>query len=290
MSEELNNPNEESVEIEVELPEAVEEEAPVELTREQEIEQQARAQGWTPRENFKGHESDYVGPAEFVRRGELFSKIADQKQELLELRGAVNSFGDLIKAEREKAAAEERARLEQKRVEAIQEGDVDQVNYLDNEIRKQSNKEVAPAPKTEEAPVQVEHPSEALDFQQRNAAWFNQDNIANKAMMTAAIEAEQQLMASNPDMPLAERLRQVEVQIQEAFPHRFKNANRERPAAVTMGSGEAKSQAKNTMKVSYASLSDRQKRVYNSIKQSNPDYKLETYVNSLIQSGAIKNN
>ena len=68
---------------------------PQEQTQEKQfsaIEQKALDQGWRPKEEFDGDPDAFIDAPEFVRRGELFSKIEHQSKELKAVKAALDAL------------------------------------------------------------------------------------------------------------------------------------------------------------------------------------------------------
>jgi len=69
--------------------EPVEQREEVQLTP---IQEKAMAEGWRPKEEYQGDPEKWVDAAEFLRRGELFSKIELQSKEIKQLKQTMTEF------------------------------------------------------------------------------------------------------------------------------------------------------------------------------------------------------
>ena len=122
---------------------------------ERNYEQEAREQGWKPKEEFNGPEDKWTDAKTFVEKGEkitgiLKSRVDRLEQTAAELRKANKEFGEYQKRLRETEREKLKSRiseLEAQRAAAINEGDGQAFTRLDREIdsAKQGLHEPAPA-------------------------------------------------------------------------------------------------------------------------------------------------
>ena len=218
-----------------------------------ETEQEARASGWVPKEEYTGVEHKWVDAGEFLRRGELFKKIEDQSKQLKDVRTALTEMKRLHSQVREveyKRALE--ALREQKRT-ALQEGDADAV--LAAEERIDLVKEQVKQLQSEPPPVQEsnEHP-EFVQWTDRNS-WYK-----TSGPMKAFADALGQELARAGNSP-SEVLKKVEAEVRKEFPHKFRNPNQDKPGSVETG------QARGTTKSSFT-LTDEQRRIMHTFVRS----------------------
>lgn len=188
------------------------------------VEQQARDQGWVPKEDFNGEEHKWVDAGEFLRRGELFGKIESQNKELKAIRETLAQFKDHHNKVQETAYKKAIADLKAKKKEALVEGDADLVIEVDEQLA-----EVRQAQKTIEAkpaePVeQTLHP-EFVNWKNKNSWYEHNRPMRGWADMRGVELAEQ---GKSP----AEVLRIVEQEVRKEFPSKFENPNRSKPGAV----------------------------------------------------------
>lgn len=105
-------------------------EAPVES----DVEKQARALGWRPKEEFEGDTSKYVGPDEFLRRQELFDHIKSQKKQIARLEKQQKEIAKYVKSLTESEYTKQLAALKAQRQLALEDGDVDRADKLNDSI------------------------------------------------------------------------------------------------------------------------------------------------------------
>lgn len=188
------------------------------------VEQEAREQGWVPKEDFKGDEHKWVDAGEFIRRGELFAKIESQNKKLKSMEDTLHQFKQHHDRVQENAYKKALADLKAKKKEALVEGDADLVIAVDEQIQEVREQAQAAQRQAQEQPQQVEHP-EFTAFKVKNG-WYE----SNTAMRAWA-DARGTELARSGKSP-AEVLRAVEKEVREEFPNRFENPNRSRAAAV----------------------------------------------------------
>jgi hypothetical protein len=79
-----------------------------------------------------------------------------------------------------------------------------------------------------------------IDFEQRNASWYNDLNEDNITMRDFAITTQAGIIRQNPNISTEESLKLTEERVKKAFPSKFKNENRSAPPAVSTGSQSTK--------------------------------------------------
>ena len=203
-------------------------EEPAQKTREDD----ARAQGWRPEEEFEGDKAKWVPAEEFLRRKPLFDKIHDQGRELKDLRKAVEHLVDSSKKIEAKVQREEQekyeaklAELQQKRREAIEMADADEVERFDKRIEKVKEsrpEEEKPQPAAAEYP----HKEDIEKWVARNP-WFDADADLREFM---ELKQNQNLKRG---MSVPDALKESEKQVRAAFAHKFENPNKEKPSPVS---------------------------------------------------------
>lgn len=228
-------------------------------------EQEAMAQGWRPKEEFQGDPDRFIDAGEFLRRGELFSKIDHQNKELKQLRMAMEQFkthhANVEKAAYDRAIAD----LKKQRKEALAEGDVDQYDALDSQIEElKDEKEQFVRQQAQQAQVPVVNP-EFSAWQARNP-WYTNDAVMAGAANAFGIEL------AKKGVPPLEVLKQVEAKIKEEFPHKFSNPNRSKPSAV-----EGASSPRGAGNKSKYQPSEMEKRVGMNLVRSGAFEKIEDY-------------
>lgn len=181
-----------------------------------EVEKQAMAQGWKPKDQWEGDPNQHRSAREYIDRGELLGKIKSQNQQLNELRTGLQQLSDHNK--RVYMAGYENAikELRQQRTAALKEGDVDAAAAIEEKLDdtkdklaelKQQNTKVAQAPQTSEIT--------------RNWLAANQWYQQEPSMKYAANGYAQQMASQNPNVTEEEVYEYIDKQIRKDFPHKF---------------------------------------------------------------------
>lgn len=201
-----------------------------------EIEKSAMDQGWKPDVSLE-EGKEFISAEEFLRRGELFDKIANQKGEINNLKHIVKKFSEEFKNVQQRSYEKALAEIEAKQREAAEIGDIeafdkakDDAAKLNAEIKEQVDKLDV---KVEEEAKTSETIPEFEDFKKRNDFWYNTDNFNNYQMVKEAESFEQYLLQTKPHLTVKEALLEIEGHVREKFPGRFANPNKTKAAAVT---------------------------------------------------------
>ena len=279
-----------------EFAEAAIEEAPAEEESSNselsEAEAKAREQGWKPPEEFEEDGKEPISAEEFLRRGELFDKIKDLKnqsrRETQRLQQQVEELTGLVRTERKRGYEQAFKDLEGRRREAIETGDLEAFNQIDEEyirVRDELTQE-SMAEKQNAAEI----PEEAVKFQEANADWFNSNTPENSAMVNQAVTIDQYLAEAKPYLTPAQRLQSVEKEIKNLYPHRFSNPKKKAPAKVeanasagTVPTGAAKG------KIKYSDLDDKQKAACERFMSLDPSLTAEDYLKSVEEGLRLRN-
>jgi len=206
-----------------------------------EIETRARAQGWVPKEEFRGPADKWRDAAEFVKRGEEELPILRERSRTLERRIADmerENSAKLARLERitttalERQRADLEARYNAAMRDAVQTGDVQRFDQLQRD-RAQAvddfDKRVQPQqPDQSGLPPQI---ASAVQAWKQQNEWFDRDPQLNAAAQALHIG----LNRDKPGMSLADNLAEVSRQVRQMFPEKF-GVQRSDPAIVE-GSG-----------------------------------------------------
>lgn len=188
------------------------------------VEAKAREQGWVPKEDFHGDEHKWVEAGEFLRRGELFSKIESQNKELKAIKDTLAQFKDHHNKVSDAAYKKALADLKTQKKNALVEGDADLVVEIDEQLAEVKQRQVE-TQRAQQAPApQEEHP-EFVSFKQKNG-WYDSSRPMKAWADTRGLELREGGMAPS------EVLRTIEREVRQEFPARFENPNRNRPGAV----------------------------------------------------------
>jgi len=199
------------------------------------IEQKALEQGWRPRAEFEGSDDDFIDAKEFVRRGELFSKIEHQNKELKAVRQALEAFkvhhGKVKEAEYERALKS----LQSARKEAVINGEHEQAFALEEKID-EIKAEKAEIVKEASTPITTNSNQEFTEWMSRNK-WYTSDNELREEADVLGIGYHQK--GKSP----SEVLNLVEQRIKKMFPEKFTNQKANQPNRVEGSSRQGSSRA-----------------------------------------------
>jgi len=198
-----------------------------------EIELQAIEEGWVPEDKYNGEPERFKSAKEFLRDGQFFKKIELQNKELKELRKTITDFKEhhehTLAAEKKLQFENALTYLKQQKKEALREGDADAVIDFDDKIellreeKQKLEREIVKEQKADEKATEL-HPE--------LAAWIDKNPWykANAGMRDFADALGVKL--GQQGMTPEKVLKEVEKAVKDEFPHRFRNANRDKPSAV----------------------------------------------------------
>jgi hypothetical protein len=213
-------------ELKVTLPESTEPESKQDTQTEApeytEIEQEAMRLGWKPESEFVGKPGKKWKTAEkFLDDKPLYDKIDEQHKTIRKLEKST----DLLREHYEKVekAAYDRALadLKAQRKVALEEGDLVRAEEIRDEI--EDRKALAPKPQ----PVQ---PQVDMDAWKKANDWYE----ADEDMTAFADGLGNRLLKQGKDAK--EILEVVEQKVRDAFPHKFRNPNRDTAPRVESSS------------------------------------------------------
>jgi hypothetical protein len=187
-------------------------------------EEKAMEQGWVPQDQWEGDPEQWRPAKEFLDRGELFKKIEDQNRTIKEFKRALEDLKGHHAKTRETEYQRALETLKAQKVQAIEEGDAQSVVKIDDQIdlvKEEQRKLAAQAAQ----PAVPELNPEFVAWTERNS-WYERDT--NMKIFADALGQRLAAAGKTPAAVLAE----VERQVREEFPHKFKNPNRDKPGAV----------------------------------------------------------
>ena len=217
--------SDELVAVQVEQTPVVQEPAPVVEKQNDPYEDQAREQGWRPKEEFEGDPEKWKPAKEFVERGELFGKIDTLGKELKETRKALKMLQEhhtKVKEVEYKRAVDELKALQKRHLE---EGNSD--GYLEAS-------ELLTDLKAEQKAREAVSAAQPAQTDPRFSSWIDANPWYTKDpdMREYADVVGLGYANKHPGIDPEDVLKYVSVQVKSFFKDKFKNPNRERPSAV----------------------------------------------------------
>jgi len=191
-----------------------------------EVEQEAIAQGWNP-DGVEGKRT--LSAEEFLDRKPLYDRLHKQEKKIKDLDKAISAIQTHEKMVRERMHKDHLEELKAAKKEAFERMDFDSLERIEGQIEtakeefKTSIKEVqAPEISASEVVQKI-----VENWASKNS-WYEKDPALKKFADAQGILYRQENPNATPD----EFLNYIESATKEVFPEKFKNMNRERPAAV----------------------------------------------------------
>jgi regulator of replication initiation timing len=190
------------------------------------VEQKAMESGWVPEDEWAGDKSQWRPAKEFLDRGELFKKIDDQNRNVKELKRALDDMKRHHNSVRETEYTRALQSLKTQKQTALEEGDAATVVRIDDQIDLVRDEQTKL--KQDTAKEEYTSPEPAPEF----TNWVSQnkwyENDTNMKTWADGIGRNLAAAGMKPDNVL----REIEKQVKEVFPNKFRNANRDKPGAV----------------------------------------------------------
>lgn len=185
-------------------------------------EEKAMEAGWVPQDQWEGDPEDWRPAKEFLDRGELFKKIEDQNRTIKQFKAALEDLKGHHAKTRETEYARALEALKAQKKAALEEGDADKVINIDDQIDlvKDEQKALKAQPQSTE---QVNPEFEAWVSKNK---WYD-----TSQPMRAYADALGRDLAFKGLAP-SEVLKEVEKQVREEFPTKFRNPNRDKAPNV----------------------------------------------------------
>ena len=188
-------------------------------------EDQAREQGWRPKEEYEGDPDKWRPAKEFVERGELFGKIDSMGKELKETRKALKMLQEhhsKVKETEYNNALKELKALQKKHLEeGNSDGYLETTELLTDLKAEQKAREVA-------AQVAPKQPDPRFITWANDNKWYNSDQDMRQFADAIGIGYAQ----SNPGVDPIDVLNYVTAQVKSRFKEKFVNPNRSKPNSV----------------------------------------------------------
>lgn len=188
-------------------------------------EDQAKAQGWKPLEEFEGDKDKWRSAKEFVERGELFGKIDHMGRELKETRKALKMLQEHHSKVRETEYNNALNELKALQKKHLEEGNSD--GYLEAT-------ELLTDLKAEQKARQVVGETAQPKPDERFVSWTQENKWyqADAEMRDFADAIGMGYAQKNPGIDPEDVLNYVTTQVKSRFKDKFVNPNRNKPSSV----------------------------------------------------------
>lgn len=202
-------------------------------------EAEARAQGWRPKEEFKGAAEQWSDAETFVKRAdEVLPLIKKQNAHLKQEIDLLKRMVKKVQASEQKAYANALADLEARQEAAVETGDIAEHRRLKDEIEK-VREEIVGDTATD---VHGEDPREQYDAFRESNSWYDKANLASaseveiEARLYADRLAEQWVRAGkDKETPPSEFFAGIAEAVEAKFPTLKNKAVRPKPASDVAG-------------------------------------------------------
>lgn len=221
------------------------------------IEELAMETGWAPKDDWRGDEEAWVDAPAFIRQGRenLKSSLAKQDKQLEgmeSLKGTVAEFKEHMENTDKRAYDRAIKDLKAKQREAVEEGDTEVYDSIQEEIEDIDKEVVASQPKkTEDRPPR----DPVFDAWIPDNKWYN-GKSNDDVFLTGRANAEvaPTIATTFPEIVgTREYYDKISEQLRKDYPDRFGKSSRTRPAAVE-GAGTGGGEKPSEGKKSYADL------------------------------------
>jgi hypothetical protein len=235
-------------------------------------EQQAKEQGWKPKEEYQGDPAKWRPAKEFVDRGELFSKIDTMGKELKETKKALAMLQEhhskVREVEYNKALTELKTLQKKHLEEGNSDGYLETTELLTDLKAEQKAREVV-----KEVTPQQQDP--------RFIAWVDENKWYQKddEMRQFADSIGMGYAQTHPNQSPEEVLFYVTKQVKERFKDKFINPNRSKPGAV--GTSDTNSESKGSFQ-----LTEDERRVMNTFIRAGVMTK-DNYINEVKKTRGV---
>jgi hypothetical protein len=224
----------------------------------------ARDKGWVPEDEYNGDKETWVDAKEFLGRAPLYDSIHDLKRTLKRMQAGQDAlrkhYDGVHKAAYNKAIKDLQAQMDA----AVEENDVKGVVKAQRQME-QVHEEFEQATETIEDDVAAE-PTPAFDSWISKNQWYQKDEQLQIYADGVALRLTQKYKDKDP----AELFDMVTAEVKKAYPQKFQNPAKKKPAPVEGGSHKGGDGGKSVM--NYSKLPEEAKKVYKQLvkSKSNP--------------------
>lgn len=232
-------------------------------------EQKAMQHGWVPKEQWDGSPEEWIPAKVFNMRGDFFSRIAKDKKEISELRQTVDHLVDHSRKAYDAGYKQGLAELRAERREALEAGDVERVEQLEDKIDEFKEEHAAKKQEFEQKVTkQQAQENPVFDTWHVENDWYMADATLTTYANEVASEVAGKAQTSGVQVDYPKLLQEITRKVKQKFPERFGRTKvQEKTSAVDGGSNSAddKSTVKRGSKFSEADLSDQDRRIMETV-------------------------
>lgn len=204
-----------------ETQEVTTEETPQEVPK---VEQEARAMGWVPKEDFRGDPQRWRPAEEFVERGKNIMPVLRENNERLtgkiaDMERTMKEFAEYHSKTEQRAYERAIKEIKTKQREAVRNADEEAFQAAEQEMDELA-KQAPQAPQ----PQQSVEPDPAFLAWHKDNPWYGKDTELSDFAEDLAFGMQQRGKTVDLD--------KVTERVKAAYPHKFLNPRREQPGAV----------------------------------------------------------
>lgn len=198
------------------------------------VEAKAIEQGWRPKEDFEGDEAEFIDAPEFVRRGELFSKIEHQSKEVKQLRQALEALKDHHSKTKETEYKRALKQLEASRRAAVVDGEHETAFAIEEKIKEVQEEKQEFDAQVQSIPTAAAQADPVFTSWQANNSWYGKDKAMTVLADELGKEYRQEVLAGA--MTKEDVFNKIAKEVRSEFKHKFQNPKTERGSAVESSS------------------------------------------------------
>lgn len=270
---------------------------------------EAIKKGWVPKSEFKGSIDEWRSAKEFMDRGELLEVISRQNRDLKKMRTDFEQFNESFAKKTQKEENLEIYQLKEAKKRAIESGDVQTVEQIDNALSAypyQSHNNQQYHQNNQQYGQNNQQNNQPVDplvskFEEENKDWYNHATPENFAMKMYAISKDSQYRESSNHLSSEEILKKVKEDTVNQFPNYFRKdeqlqarLNRSNQNYQTVEAGHA-SNKPSKREITYLDLPNSLKNMIKNLSGfedgvPNCGKKRDRYARRLLEIGAVKYN
>lgn len=220
-------------------------------TQYSDVEKEAMAKGWKPDGGPKSAE-------EWLRSEPLYKEISASHKKITELKQIVDTLSGQMKQQEERGYKKAIDDLQNQRIEAIQLGDVETVNQIEEQI------------KSYEQPAEPEHHQtvEAQEFMSRHDAWLKDPSYEAQKIREFAEKRDKELLGYN--LSPTEHIKVIEQDLKHEFGNSrfFKGEESEVTRTQAVENRTPSAPSKQSIGLQPKDLDDAERQVYYYLKNT----------------------
>src|SRR5690606_1081142 len=230
----------------------------------------AMERGWKPRDQYEGDPTKWRSAELFLELEPFYKRIESQSKQLKNYEKTVKQIAQDMKTVREQAYKKALSDLRAERKNAMQEGDYDRVELLEErmDLLKEEQQRQAIQAEVSHAEDDVD-PSVFVEWTKRNT-WYERDSGLKDWADARGLVLFQQGKDKMEILQILER------EAKHKFPEKFTNPNRERPGTVT-----ATGRKTTAAKAVEQNMTDAERRIMENILRVTPGLTKEQYLKEL---------